>query len=443
MLTHATEVFKNILMNKISCFTKQYGITLCFMIICLAVVNPLAYSNDNLSEADLEQRVENLSSVVDMRYTTDVHKHIVNYTRSYKKGTAIILGRTSLYFPMFENILRDKGLPADLKYLSVIESSLRPNVTSSVGAAGLWQFMKGTGRMMGLKVNSTVDERRDPIKSTEAAAEYLKMLHSKFGDWTLALAAYNCGPGNVRKAIKKSGGKTTYWEIKKYLPRETRNYVPKFIAITYLMNYYYDHNISPTVPEEDLVNISSAQVYETVNLRKLSQKYNVSLAVIKLLNPAFIKNYIPANKNGRYLLTLPTDEMIDFVNNTQSATLLARAYSLKKQPVQTKTIKLEELPEVRELLLIDAVPTKIDAILTTAPMELENGKLSEPSVPVVKKTSVRTSNDHASTRLRMRESLTDVADRTGFTLEQLLEANSFSDENPLLVGTEISLPLIK
>jgi len=429
--TQATDTFKEVTMNRISFIAQQYKIVLSLMILCLLIVNPRAYGSD-ISDSDLEARVENLSSIIDMRYTTDVQKHIRNYTKYNRKGTEIVLGRATLFFPMFENILRDKNLPADLKYLAIIESSLKPTATSKVGAAGLWQFMKGTGRMMGLKVNSTIDERRDPVKSTEAAAEYLQYLHSKFGDWTLALAAYNCGPGNVRKAIRKSGGKRSFWEIKKYLPKETRNYVPKFIAVTYVMNYYYDHGISPAAQEDHFINTSSAQVYDKVNLRSISKQYNVSLDIVKQLNPAYLKNYIPATKDGRHQLTLPTDEMIAFVNAIQTATLLARAYSLKKEPSISDKETVKE--EVRPHISIEKLPTTYN--------KSESGQAPLISVTKVRATYNRR-NYYSTTRLRIRESLKDVANRTGFTLDQLLDVNAFSDENPLVVGSDIRLPAIK
>lgn len=341
-LTHKADSIKNYTMNKISSF--------CLLVLLTAIFNPHAYASE-LSEVELEQRVENLYSAVDVRYNHTVKRHINAYTKYNKAGSETLLGRVSLYFPLFEKVLREKGLPDELKYLPIIESSLRPTATSHVGAAGLWQFMKPTGRMMGLKITRTVDERRDPLKSTEAAADYLAYLYERFGDWTLALAAYNCGPGNVRKAIKRSGGKTTFWEIEKYLPRETRNYIPKFIAATYLMHYYYDYNLIPDMPEQELVNTATAKVYDQVLLKKLSAKYNVSLATVKLLNPAYIRNVIPASDEGKHYLTLPKHMMYDYISQTQSATLLAPV-----QPVVAKKeVKVEVKQEARSIIEIDVL----------------------------------------------------------------------------------------
>jgi len=268
-----------------------------------------AEGSDVSMDKTIENRIISLGSSVDVKYNAEVKRRIKQYTVKQRNMFEVLLGRSSIYFPVFENIFHEKGLPQDLKYLSVVESGLRPIATSRSGAAGLWQFMRPTGRMMGLKINRTIDERRDIEKSTKAAADYLLYLYEKFDDWTLAIAAYNCGPGNLRKAIRKSGGKRNFWEIQKYLPRETREYVPKFIAISYVMNYYYEHDLIPDTPDEDLINTSKAQVFEKINLRKLSKELDIELSVLKTLNPSYIRNFIPESKEGKYDLVLPTPEM--------------------------------------------------------------------------------------------------------------------------------------
>ena len=257
----------------------------------------------------IEDRALSLGSSVEIQYSLEVKKRINQYVGSQRKMSEILIGRSRIYFPTFEQILIEKGLPADLKYLSVVESGLKPSATSRSGAAGLWQFMRPTGRMMGLKISINVDERRDVEKSTKAAADYLLKLYNQFDDWTLAIAAYNCGPGNMRKAIRKSGGKKSFWEVMEYLPRETREYVPKFIAVTYLMNYYNEHNLMPAIPNQDLINTSTAKVYESLNLNSLSKELDIELRTMRTLNPSFIRNYIPKSVDGKYNLVLPTPEM--------------------------------------------------------------------------------------------------------------------------------------
>ena len=188
--------------------------------------------------------------------------------------------------PIFEEALEREGLPLELKYLPIIESALRPDATSRVGAAGLWQFMVKTGKSMGLEVNSLVDERRDPIKSSAMAAHYLNDLYSIYHDWALAIASYNCGPGNVSKAIRRSGGKTDYWEIYPYLPRETRGYVPAFIAVNYVMNYYGDHNICPVLTRRPLLT-DTVQVTRRVHLQQISDVLQIPIEEIRSLNPQY------------------------------------------------------------------------------------------------------------------------------------------------------------
>ncbi len=296
-------------MNRIFHTALQCKVILLTLFIGLSV-SPGAFGNvTNEMHKTIEDRILSLGSSVEIQYSSEVKKRINQYITRQRSMSEALIGRSRIYFPTFEHILREKGLPTDLKYLSVVESGLKPAATSRSGAAGLWQFMRPTGRMMGLKISKTIDERRDIEKSTAAAADYLLQLYNQFGDWTLAIAAYNCGPGNMRKAIRRSGGKRSFWEIKKYLPKETREYVPKFIAMTYVMNYYYEHDLMPDIPNQDLINTSSAKVYESLDLKSLSKELDIDLATVRTLNPSFIRNYIPKSEDGIYNLVLPTPEM--------------------------------------------------------------------------------------------------------------------------------------
>jgi len=294
-------------MNKIKYAASQC--TLVVFILFLGVSSVLGSNISTVMDATIENRIMSLGISVDAKYSSEVKKRVHQYTVKQRKTTEILIGRSNLYFSTYDQILREKGLPLDLKYLSVIESGLKPAATSRIGAAGLWQFMRPTGRMMGLKITRNIDERRDVEKSTRAAADYLLRLYNQFDDWTLAIAAYNCGPGNMRKAIRKSGGKRNYWQVQKYLPKETREYVPKYIAMCYVMNYYYDHDLSPKLPAEELLNTSSAQVFESLNLNNLSKELKIDLKTMRTLNPSFIRNFIPHSEDGKYKLVLPTPEM--------------------------------------------------------------------------------------------------------------------------------------
>ncbi len=257
----------------------------------------------HFSEQDIKDRLDNLSSVIDINYTSEVGRRIHEYTVSYRQSGEKILGRVDLFFPLFEKEIHARKLPDELKYIAVVESNLKPTATSSTGATGLWQFISSTGRMKGLTINSTVDERRDPIKSTKAALDYLNDLYCEFDDWTLAIAAYNCGPGGVRKAIRR-GSSYNYWDIRSYLPKETQKYVPRIIAAMYLMQYYHAHNLTPDIVDKDLKYTVAITDGKKHNFYQLSQELDLSYRTLKALNPQFKSNYIPKN-NGHFALVVP------------------------------------------------------------------------------------------------------------------------------------------
>lgn len=215
------------------------------------------------------------------------------FAKSRRNFIRVVMGRSSLYFDLFEETLAKYNLPIELKYLSVIESGLRPQVRSRAGAMGLWQFMYRTGLMYGLTENSYIDERMDPVKATDAACRYLKQLYDIYGDWFLALAAYNAGPGNVNKAIRRSGGKTTYWEVRPYLPKETQGYVPNFIAAAYLITYHKEHNIIPFPSDLHLAQLDTMCLKQGVQMADISRLVNWDLEEIKSLNPIYKTTYIP------------------------------------------------------------------------------------------------------------------------------------------------------
>jgi len=258
-----------------------------------------------------QQRLRRLPNVVAMSYNDVVRKYIDQYGSRLRRSVSVMLGAFNFYVPIFEEALEAYQVPLELKYLPVIESALNPGATSRVGAAGLWQFMIGTGKQYGLEVTSLVDERRDPVKASFAAARYLKDLYDIFGDWTLVIASYNCGPNNVSKAIKRAGGVTDYWTIYPYLPRETQGYVPAFIAANYLMNCYCEHNISPVKttlpPTSDTLHVT-----RNVRLDRVGQVCGVPLDELKALNPQYRTNMVPGEVRP-CILRLPGDKVNAFI----------------------------------------------------------------------------------------------------------------------------------
>lgn len=257
-----------------------------------STVNPM------FSDSVYIDRLSRMPTVMEMPYNEIVRKFIDMYTGRLRNQVAFMLSACNFYMPIFEEALDAYGLPLELKYLPIIESALNPSAVSRAGACGLWQFMLATGKIYGLESNSLVDERRDPIKATWAAARYLKDMYDIYKDWNLVIAAYNCGPGTINKAIRRSGGKTDYWEIYNYLPKETRGYVPAFIAANYVMTYYCKHNICPM--ETDIPEATdTVQVSRNLHFEQISDLCGISLDQIKSLNPQFKKVSSPERASHR------------------------------------------------------------------------------------------------------------------------------------------------
>ena len=256
-------------------------------------------------------RLQRLPNVIEMPYNDVVRRFIDQYTGRLRRSVSIILGASNFYTPIFEEALEAYQLPLELKYLPVIESALNPSAVSRAGAVGLWQFMITTGKQYGLEVTSLIDERRDPIKSSYAAAHYLKDLYDIFGDWTLVIASYNCGPNNVRKAIARAGGVKDYWQIYPYLPAETRGYVPAFIAANYVMNYYCEHNICPASAQLP-ASTDTVTVERNLHFDQLVACCNVKDEEVRALNPQYRTALIPGDSHS-CTLRLPTAAMATFV----------------------------------------------------------------------------------------------------------------------------------
>ncbi len=256
-------------------------------------------------------RLSRLPNVIDMPYNNVVQKYIDLYSGRLRGSVAVLLGLGNFYNPIFEEALESYQIPLELRYLPVIESALNPTAVSRAGAVGLWQFMIGTGKQYGLEVTSLIDERRDPIKASYAAARYLHDLYGIFGDWTLVIAGYNCGPNNIIKAIKRAGGVKDYWTIYPYLPAETRGYVPAFIAANYIMNYYCDHNICP-VNTRLPMGTDTIQVSRNVRMERITELCNISSEELRALNPQYRTTLIPGDVHP-CTLRMPTAAINAFI----------------------------------------------------------------------------------------------------------------------------------
>lgn len=283
-------------------------------------------------------RLSRLPNVIEMPYNEIVQKYINQYSGRLRNSVAVLLGASNFYNPIFEEALESYQLPLELKYLPIIESALNPTATSRAGAVGLWQFMIVTGKQYGLEITSLIDERRDPIKASYAAAHYLRDLYNIFGDWTLAIASYNCGPNNVNKAIKRAGGEKDFWSIYPYLPNETRGYVPAFIAANYIMNYYCDHNICPvntTLP----MDTDTIQVSRNVRMERISTLCNIEEEELRRLNPQYRTNLIPGNVRP-CTLRMPTAAINAFIEAGDSIYVpQSEVLNIKEVPAAAKTGK--------------------------------------------------------------------------------------------------------
>lgn len=269
------------------------------------------------TDEDYVERLQRMNTVIDMPYNKIVRAFINMYAERKKPLVEAMLGMSLYYMPIFEQALDREGLPMELKYLPVIESALNPNAVSKAGATGIWQFMTSTATGEGLEVNSVVDERRDPYRASEAAARYLRKLHGIYGDWSLAIAAYNCGPGNVNKALRRAGGgKKDFWEIYRFLPAETRDYIPAFIAANYIMTNYDKHGISPVLAARPILT-DSVHVRRRVHFEQISEVMDIPMDELRILNPQYRTDVIPGDVRP-YPLVLPNLQVYSYIVNEDS-----------------------------------------------------------------------------------------------------------------------------
>lgn len=270
------------------------------------------------TDDELVQRLLSMPTAIEMPFNSVVKSYIKMYVDRRRSLVENMLGMSTYYMPIFEQALEQEGVPLELKYLPIIESALNPNAVSRAGATGLWQFMLPTARGLGMEINSLVDERRDPVRSSQMAARYLKQLHDIYGDWSLAIAAYNCGPGNVNKALRRAGegGKKDFWEIYPFLPAETRGYVPGFIAANYAMTYYDKHNISPALASRPIVT-DSVYVKKRVHFQQIADVLDIPIEEIRTLNPQYRQDIIPGDIKA-YPLVLPSHQALCYIISEDS-----------------------------------------------------------------------------------------------------------------------------
>ncbi|WP_435314676.1 LysM peptidoglycan-binding domain-containing protein [Cellulophaga fucicola] len=312
-------------------------------------IEDMKVSHIDLPTDTLKARLARLNAKTpfNVEYNESLERVIKSYLTRNRGLMERMQTVSQFYFPMFEQELDNFNMPLEMKYLAIIESALNPRAKSRVGATGLWQFMYGTGKEQNLEVNSYVDERSDPIKSTRAACEYLTRLYSIYNDWDLALAAYNSGPGNVNKAIRRSGGYTNYWNIRNHLPRETAGYVPAFLATMYIFEYAKEHGISGEVVERPYFETDTVHVKSLLTFDQISRFTGVSVEELEVLNPSYKLNIIPFQEGRDHSLRLPTGVMGKFVTNEDAIYVLAEEELKKEEKPLAKLVEAESQSRYR------------------------------------------------------------------------------------------------
>lgn len=355
-------------------------------------------------------RLKRMPTAMEMPWNDVVQKFIDRYSGRLRRSVSYMLGASNFYMPIFEQALEVYGIPMELKYLPVIESALNPNAVSRVGATGLWQFMAATGKRYGLKLNSMIDERRDPVKASYAAAHYLSDLYNTFGDWNLVIAAYNAGPANILKAIQRAGGNKDYWQIYPYLPTETRGYVPAFIAANYIMNYYCEHNICPmltTLPEQT----DTIMLYRNVHFQQISSVLGISMEELRALNPQYRRDVITGYSEPTDL-RLPMEYVSKYIANEDSIL----AYKIDDQLLKRDMVEVNEsTPAYR--------PARSNNY-SSAKHKSDARKSKKKS-----KRSRKNRESSASVSIKSGDTLEKIAKKHGTTVAKLKKLNKISGSN--------------
>ena len=292
----------------------------------------------------VQQRLEslNLQTPFEIAFNKQVKNYIHVYAVKRREVASRVLGLAEVYFPLFEEQLDKYDMPLELKYLAVVESALNPTANSRAGAKGLWQFMYATGKMYGLKSNSITDDRFDPYKSTDAACRHLKDLYGIYGNWSLALAAYNSGAGNVNKALRRAGGVKSYWAIWPFLPRETRGYVPAFIAVMYIMNYAPEYNLYPEDPGFLFEEIDTVTVHDVLAFDQIHELLGIPMETLRFLNPAYKKGIIPSTKDKKYVLRIPHTDVAQFIDKEKELYAFTTKKGIEKKKLLAEIKKAKE-----------------------------------------------------------------------------------------------------
>jgi len=414
------------------------------------------------------ERLSSLPCIISMDYNHLVRNCMDLYTKRRRDLVRYMMGMADMYFPVFEQILDQYELPLELKYLAVVESALNPKALSRAGAAGLWQFMLPTGKIYNLEINSLIDERLDPIKATHAACQYFREMYALYGDWHLAIAAYNCGPGNVNRAIRRSGGKTNFWEIYPNLPRETRSYVPLFIAATYVMNYHCEHNLCPMQISLSMAT-DTIMVHQMLHFQQVADILNLDIEHVRMLNPQYKREIIPGNISPS-VLKLPIAATYDFVDKEDTLythrmeELLAHclpidmdaAGNLTRETIRHTVVSGENLTTIanrygvtaQNLRQWNGLKSNSVAPGKRISVRIDNGGIYYAAAPVEPETDTSVTASTSSNdvqemityRVQSGDTLSTIARRyPGITVAKIQSANQLNSDK-LRVGQILKIP---
>nr|WP_315247767.1 LysM peptidoglycan-binding domain-containing protein [uncultured Flavobacterium sp.] len=426
----------------------------------------------------LKQRLQvmNEKSPFEIEYNQGLENIIKSFLKNRKKSFSRLMALSEYYFPIFEDAFAKQNVPLEIKYLAVVESALNPKAVSKMGATGLWQFMYGTGKQYDLKIDSYIDERSDPLKATAAASEYMTKMFNVFGDWELVLASYNSGPGNVTKAIRRSGGKTKYWDIRNYLPKETQGYVPAFLATMYLFEFHKEHGINPERAVVKNFETDTIRIKEKMSFKQIADLLDMPQSQLELLNPSYKLKVVPYYQNEEHFLRLPKDKIATFVNNEDKIYAYVKHDSnIYKMPsrlaqkltpkIKTKSIKVPEPLDLESYIVqkgdnLSSIAEKYDvavadikqwnnlknnAVVVGRSLKIKPKDLiSKTAQDVIKKpteTAVASAEISNKNEIEVEyvvkngDNLGNIAKKFGVTLSELKEWNSLTSNNLALGKT--------
>ncbi len=436
-------------------------------------------------------RLAAMPTTIEMPFNQVVRSHIDLYVNRRRSLVETMLGMSLYYMPIFEEALEREGLPLELRYLPIIESALNPDAVSRAGATGLWQFMLATGRGLGMEINTLVDERRDPIRSSEMAAKYLKQLYDTYHDWSLAIAAYNCGPGNINKALLRAGASEQnpkdYWDIYYFLPQETRGYVPGFIAANYAMTYYADHGISPALARRPIVT-DTVHVHSRIELRHVSEVLNLPVEELRMLNPQYRKDVIPGDLRP-YPLRLPaqliyayllsedsigslaqstpsrrpvveiggstagTTESVKWhkVKRGETLSKIAQQYGVSTENIKKwnglnttklrrgQSLKIVTYVAAPETPAVDSSSCATDTVSTVVEVEEQTATDIEPA-PAPKSKAATPAPKTTTHKVQKGETLWKISQKYGTTVEKLQKLNGLNAKSKIQIGQRLKVP---